>query len=131
MKWDPSLKTVELSKIQLTKRILSDEQKSKLKGFREIQCNHPGFTYLTAQEDKDTIPDHTWKWANQDSEPQRGYSAIQVENGKETKTIEVYCKVTHRLDPIRWIRGKYNVPTNVGKKKQKKFDDEKKKGENA
>ena len=124
MKWDPCLKSVELPKFQLVQRILSDEQKLQLKGFHDIQCNHPGFTYLTGQDEKNTIPDHTWKWAGQSTEPQRGYSSIEIENGSERKTIEAYCKVTHRLDPVRWTRGKYTMPSQLNKKKQKHFVDE-------
>jgi hypothetical protein len=112
MSWDPAFQQAPVPPIQYLKREFTDAQKESLSGFTDVQVFYPGQTLLGI-----TIPsepeghywlNHFWKWSGQETTAERGLCSIQVEGPDGTKKdTEAYCKITHRLDPIRWIKNRY------------------------
>lgn len=119
MKWDPCLKTVEPPKVSFIDFSLSDGQKSQLKGYRDFSFTHAGYEnlkeFLATKESKLCGHlDHTWRWNGQTTPAAKGICKVFVlnKNTKEEKEINAFCKVTHILEPIQWLKEKGTSPEN-------------------
>lgn len=110
MKWDSTFKTVEPPKINYIMGGLTETQKQCFSGYRDIRISNPGWENLPGYtKDKEAWLDHPWRWNRQITPAQKGVCSIEIigSNG-DTKESEAFCKITHLLDPVRWIKGKYS-----------------------
>jgi len=117
---DPRLKG---SSIQLPKMVthpVSSSLKSQ-KGFEELQTFYPGMGLFCKSKEipnDDTWFDHMYRVTDvhwQESTKTSGKVSMRVEkntqeSGVEIQDISGFCKVTHLLDPVRWLQGKYSLP---------------------
>lgn len=120
MKWDPAFKTVDPPKVVFDATPLTEVQKTMFSGYREIQISHPGLANLPVPPKQDAWLDHSWRWNGQTSPVERGPCTIRLQGPVEKETT-AYCKVTHRLDPIRWVKGKYSDLPGGSPENQKAF----------
>ena len=124
MKWDPAFKTIEPPKINFLQGALTEEQKQSLSTYRNIELSNPGWENLpTAPKvPKDLWLDHEWRWNGQSTTAQKGTCKIDIKNpAGETKAINAFCKITHVLDPIRWIKRKYSEIDGGSPENQKAY----------
>ena len=110
MKWDPVFKTVDPPKIVYREANFTEEQKQALAGYRDIKTYHPGFENLPmAPKSQEIWLDHAWRWAGQTTPVQKGAcKVVLVDASGILKNADAFCKITHVLDPIRAIKGKYS-----------------------
>jgi hypothetical protein len=80
---------------QLTPRIPGLD--SVIPSFEELSCFHTEWMFVSCNKDDSDTEDSAGP----------GIYTITVTNGSKQKTIESYCKVTHALDPVRWMQGFY------------------------
>jgi hypothetical protein len=115
MKWDPALKTIDPPKVVFSTQEMLPSQVNCFEGYRNLRVYHPGLTCLQpnlkdSSGDTQILLDNFWKWASQTTPVTRGPSSISIVSSTgETANTEAYCKITHAVDPIRWIKGKYST----------------------
>ena len=90
-------------------------------GFQELQTFYPGLGLVcnlkTAPED-DLWLDHKYRLKevfSQETTKRSGKVSLRIEQnshetGKEVHDISGFRKITHLLDPVRWLQGKYSMP---------------------
>lgn len=117
---DPRLKGSQLPSPELLAFALPKGIKD-LSGFEEIQTFYPGMGVvcnLKSAPESDMWFNHAYRVIDvleQESTTQSGPVRIQIEKhkaetGGELQTIQGFRKVTHLLDPVRWLQGKYSLP---------------------
>lgn len=107
MKWDTAFKTVEPPKINFTMGGLTEDQLKCFSGYRDIRISNPGWENLpTHPKGKEAWLDHARAWTSQTTPVQKGECEILL-TGNTSQTT-AYCKITHLLDPVKWIKGKYS-----------------------
>jgi hypothetical protein len=86
----------------------------KLKSFSNLHTYHPGLGYLFDVSGDSTIPiqmDNLFRTKHAEhsvQEPKIVHLELENRSNKdEFESRSAYMKVTHLLDPITWIRGKY------------------------
>lgn len=86
----------------------------KLKSFSNLHTYHPGLGYLFDVSGDSTIPiqmDNLFRTKHAEhsvQEPKIVHLELENRSNKdEFESRSAYLKVTHLLDPITWIRGKY------------------------
>jgi hypothetical protein len=128
MKWDPAFKTVDPPRIVFVSGGPTEAQKQNLMGYRDIRISNPGWESLPTQpspKGQEAWLDHQWRWSSQSTPVQKGECKIQLICDScginETKESEAFCKITHLLDPIRWIKGKYSDTPGGSPENQKAF----------
>lgn len=128
MKWDTAFKTVEPPKINFALGGLTQEQMKCFSGYRDIRISNPGWENLPTrppgQKEKEAWLDHARKWSSQMTPVQKGECHIRVadSSGASTETA-AFCKITHLLDPIRWIKGRYSDLPGGSAENQKAFSE--------
>ena len=88
----------------------------QMSGYRNISLSHPAYSLLGLDSKTQAWLDHKWRWQAQSSEAGKGDCEITLGNGKQ----KAYCKVTHLLDPVRWMKGRYEfapAPANPSRTK--------------
>ncbi len=126
MKWDKALKTVEPPKINFLQVGFTEAQVQCFSGYRDIRISNPGWENLPTLpkgiEGKEAWLDHEKRWKSQTSPVQKGECQITVtdHSGVET-TLNAFCKITHLLDPIKWIKGRYSDLPGGSPENQKAF----------
>ena len=88
----------------------------KLKSFTNLHTYHPGLGYLFDVSGDSTIPiqmDSLFRTKHAEhsvQEPKIVHLELENRlNKDEFESRSAYMKVTHLLDPITWIRGKYGI----------------------
>lgn len=94
------------------------EDLKHVKGYSHLQTFFPSLSKLFRinkyQANKITL-DVPFKIIQIESKGEQGICQLKLQNKDgETKTISAFCKVTHLLDPIRWMQGKYSLPKEAG-----------------
>jgi hypothetical protein len=117
---DPRLKGSILPSPKVISSPLSSLCK-KQEGFQELQTFYPGLGLVcnlkTAPED-DLWLDHQYRIKevfSQETTKRSGKVSLRIEQnshetGKEVHDISGFRKITHLLDPVRWLQGKYSMP---------------------
>ncbi len=117
MKWDPALKTMDPPKTVFTTQQFSEDQRKSFQGYRNLRSYHPGLQSLQPKlkdvsGDSQLLLDHFWRWMSQTTPVKRGPASVTIVSSSGTTTpAEAFCKITHTVDPIRWIKGKYSTDT--------------------
>ena len=117
---DPRLKGSSLPPPKMVSHSVSSALKTQ-KGFEEFQTFYPGmglFCKTKEIPEDDTWFDHTYRVTNvpwQENTKTSGKVSIRIEkntqeSGVEIQDISGFRKVTHLLDPVRWLQGKYSLP---------------------
>ena len=96
------------------------ENLQKEKGFHNLQTYHPGMALLCNLKEapkRDIWLDHAQRViATEGGSPKRSLPlTLRVEKNSEQRGLEVedvsgFRKITHLLDPVSWLQGKYSVP---------------------
>ncbi|NBO60845.1 MAG: hypothetical protein EBU82_07740 [Flavobacteriia bacterium] len=120
---DPRLKGSQLPPIQMTSWPLSKALKDQ-EGFEELQTFYPGMglvTNIKSAPETDIWLDHKYRVTNvlsQDTQKTSGKVSLRIEknsqeSGGEIQDISGFRKITHLLDPVRWLQGKYSIPKHA------------------
>jgi hypothetical protein len=80
-------------------------------GYKDLSTFYPSLTKLLGLTEKPT--EEVWldscpRITSIDCSGSAGPCRITVDGSAEPRTV--YMKVTHRLDPIQWIKGEYSLP---------------------
>lgn len=130
--WDPAFQTLEIPETKLVYRPLTDEQKEELAGCRELTTYHPAQNFLRCSREAaaDHWLDHTFYWVGQKDPFQKGPCTISLKQIGQDSVVEkkAYCKLSHILDPIRWVKNRYtrsadSKRTKAAARTQKKMKD--------
>lgn len=117
---DPRLKGSPLPAPKLLGFPVPENLKTQ-EGFQDLQTFYPGMDIFgKTKELTDTDPwfDHTYRVKeilSEDSKKSSGRVSIRIEkntqeSGIELQDISGFRKITHLLDPVRWLQGKYSMP---------------------
>jgi hypothetical protein len=117
---DPRLKGSTLPSPKVISSPLSSSCRNQ-EGFQELQTYYPGMGLVcnlkSAPED-DLWLDHKYRVKevlSQETKKRSGKVCLRIEQngqdtGREVQDISGFRKVTHLLDPVRWLQGKYSMP---------------------
>jgi hypothetical protein len=120
---DPRLKGSRLP----SPSVFSFDVPSQLKqhaGFEEVQSFYPGMGIVanikTAPE-TDLWLDHRHRVTNvfsHDSNKTSGKVSIRIEKNSQESGVDIqdisgFRKITHLLDPVKWLQGKYSIPKHA------------------
>jgi hypothetical protein len=117
---DPRLKGSLLPSPKVISSPLSSSCKRQ-QGFEDLQTFYPGLGLVcnlkSAPED-DLWLDHRYRIKDvlsQETGKRSGRVCLRIEQntqdtGKEIQDISGFRKITHLLDPVRWLQGKYSLP---------------------
>lgn len=106
-KWDNAFQSFSPPSVVPIQEVLSTKHIVQMSGYRNLSISHPAYSLIGLDSKKQAWLDHKWRWHGQSSEAGRGECDITVINGKHLGNQKAYCKVTHLLDPIRWMKGRY------------------------
>ena len=117
---DPRLNGSQLPPPKVLDHPLSDAVRTQT-GFETIQTFYPGmgiFSCLKKNSEEDLWFDHKyrvidlsgWKETKTSGPVSLRIERNTSESGEEVQDILGFRKVTHLLDPIRWLQGKYSLP---------------------
>ena len=117
---DPRLKGSLLPPPKLMAHAVSPSLQGQTE-FYEIQTFYPGmglFGKAKDFHDEDIWFDHSFRVTDilsQDTTKSSGKVSIRIEknlaeSGVEVQDISGFRKITHLLDPVRWLQGKYSLP---------------------
>ena len=118
--WDAAFKSVPPPPVVPIQQTLTAEHMAQMSGYRNLSLSHPAYSLLGLDSTTQSWLDHKWRWQSQSSEAGKGECEITLGNGKQGGKEKVYCKVTHLLDPVRWMKGRYEfstTPANASRKK--------------
>ena len=115
---DPRLKGSQLPSPKLISSPLACKNQP---GFDQFQTFYPGMGLvcnLKSAPEEDLWFDHAYRVTNvtwQESSKHSGKVSLQIEKnsqipGNEIQDISGFRKVTHLVDPVRWLQGKYSMP---------------------
>ncbi|HAL95134.1 MAG TPA: hypothetical protein DCP55_04090 [Chitinophagaceae bacterium] len=114
--WDAVFKSVPPPSVVPIQEVLTSDHMVQMSGYRNISLSHPAYSLLGLDSKTQAWLDHKWRWQAQSSEAGKGDCEITLGNGKQ----KAYCKVTHLLDPVRWMKGRYEfapAPANPSRTK--------------
>ena len=114
--WDNAFKSVSPPPVVPIQETLTTEHMAQMSGYRNLSVSHPAYSLLGVDSTTQAWLDHKWRWQGQSSEAGKGECEITLGNGRQ----KAYCKVTHLLDPVRWMKGRYEfatAPANGSRKK--------------
>ena len=120
-----------------TYTIHSKRKPFKLKSFRDLHTFHPGLAYLYDLSGDSSIPIQMDNLLNAKmaehsvQEPKIVHLELDRRGSDEYESRSAYLKVTHLLDPITWVRGKYELedspnffrPSSLPKRAAQKLND--------
>ena len=119
----PQLRGIELPKPCFRMGRLSPEL-LHVNGYEHLQTFFPTLTKIfriaKRTYDNEIWMDTKWRITSIDCSGTSGPCNVKLEENKDTSgclatdTKSVFMKVTHLLDPIHWIQGKYGLPKNMG-----------------
>jgi len=103
-----------------TPRFLLDplsEDLQKIRGYKNLQTFFPAMTKVFKinkfQSDQARL-DTPWQILSVDCSGNQGFCHIMLKEGEAVTTKPAYLKVTHLLDPVRWMKGGYSLPKESG-----------------
>jgi len=105
--WDAVFKSVPPPPVVPIQEVLTTDHMAQMSGYRNLSLSHPAYSLLGLDSKTQAWLDHKWRWQGQSSEAGKGDCEITLRNGKQ----KAYCKVTHLLDPVRWMKGRYEFAT--------------------
>lgn len=105
--WDAAFQSFSPPSVVPIQQVLTTEHMAQMSGYRNLSLSHPAYSLLGVDSKKQAWLDHKWRWHGQSSEAGRGECEIKLVNGKQVGKQTAYCKVTHLLDPVRWMKGRY------------------------
>ena len=90
---------------------------SRVQGYRKLQTFFPAMSKLAGPiENKSTDIwfDNKWRIHSLDLSGVRGPCKVTIGSSDISGVAErdAYVKVTHLLDPVRWMQGKYSLPSD-------------------
>lgn len=100
-----------------TPRFLLEDMSEELhhvKGYRNLQTFFPTLTKvfrINKFQSSKICLDMPWRIAAVDCSGGQGVCKLSL---KDKGDIKAYLKVTHLLDPIRWMQGHYSLPIEAG-----------------
>jgi hypothetical protein len=103
-----------------TPRFLLGEMPSDLqyvRGYKNLQTFFPTLTKvfrLNKYQSSKVWFDMPWKLQSIDCSGGQGVCKIVIKEGEQSRTVNAYMKVTHLLDPVRWMQGHYSLPIEAG-----------------
>jgi hypothetical protein len=120
---DPRLKGSMLPSPKVLSSPLSFSCKNQ-QGFQELQTFYPGLGLvcnLKTAPEEDLWLDHQYRIKevlSQETTKRSGKVNLRIEKnsqdtGKEVQDISGFRKITHLLDPVRWLQGKYSMPKHA------------------
>ncbi len=120
---DPRLKGSQLPSIKVVASALPTTLKNQ-KGFEELQTFYPGMGLVTDMKvapQTDIWLDHKYRVIqvlSEESSKTSGKVSLRIErnsheSGGEIQDISGFRKITHLLDPVRWVQGKYSIPKHA------------------
>lgn len=101
------------------KYVLEDMAESlhHVKGYRNLQTFFPTLTQIYRinkfQSSKICL-NMPWRISSVDCSGGQGPCKIILKDKGTTREVKAYLKVTHLLDPIRWMQGHYSLPVEAG-----------------
>lgn len=115
---DPRLKG---SSLPIPKLISSPLECKNQPGFEQLQTFYPGIGLVCnvkVAPETDLWLDHTHRIKevlSQETNKRSGKVSLRIEKnttttGSEVQDISGFRKITHLLDPVRWLQGKYSLP---------------------
>ena len=115
---DPRLKG---SSLPIPKLVSSPLECKKQPGFDQLQTFYPGIGMicnLKMAPETDLWLDHSYRIKEvlaQETAKRSGKVSLRIERntsttGDDVHDISGFRKVTHLLDPVRWLQGKYSLP---------------------
>jgi hypothetical protein len=115
---DPRLKG---SSLPIPKLVSSPLECKKQPGFDQLQTFYPGIGMicnLKMAPETDLWLDHSYRIKEvlaQETAKRSGKVSLRIERntsttGDDIHDISGFRKVTHLLDPVRWLQGKYSLP---------------------
>ena len=118
---DPRLKG---SSLPIPKLISSPLVCRNQTGFEQLQTFYPGIGLvcnLKSAPETDLWLDHSYRVKDvlwQESTKRSGNVSLQIEKntvttGSDVQDISGFRKITHLLDPVRWLQGKYSLPKHT------------------
>jgi hypothetical protein len=118
---DPRLKGSSLS---VPKLISSPLECKNQPGFDQLQTFYPGIgiiSNLKIAPETDLWLDHSQRikeLLSQETSKRSGKVSLRVEKnttttGSDVQDISGFRKITHLLDPVRWLQGKYSLPKHT------------------
>jgi hypothetical protein len=120
---DPRLKGSQLPPIKVVSSSLPKSLREQT-GFEELQTFYPGMGLVAdmkAAPETDIWLDHKYRIRqilSQDSTSSSGKVSLRIEqngqeSGEDIQDISGFRKITHLLDPVRWLQGKYSIPKHA------------------
>ena len=116
MSWNPCFHCSEPKPIHL---VPHPESTITLQGYRKPTMYHPGYEHISnlfvkhGSNSTDSCRlDCQSHWVQQGTPVKKGETRILIQqaNTKQSpREITAYCKISHCLDPIRWMKGKYEL----------------------
>lgn len=118
---ESNLRGIALPQPQFRIAPLSKEL-SEVKGFNSLQTFFPAMSklYQLAPQEMDKVwLDNQWRITGLDISGTSGPCTLnlvpnQDSSGATPITRPAFLKVTHLLDPVRWMKGKYSLPKHNG-----------------
>lgn len=117
---DPRLKGSQLPSPKVLSHSLGEESR-KQEGFSDLQTFYPGMDIvcnLKGAPEEDIWLDHSYRLTrvlSSDTTKTSGAVTLRIEknspeSGVEVQDISGFRKLTHLLDPVRWLQSKYSLP---------------------
>jgi hypothetical protein len=117
---DPHLRGMDLPSPTILESPLSESLKNH-EGFSDVQTFYPGLGLLCSLKrapETDLWLNHSHrirKVVSQETQTGSGKVVLQIETNEQESGTNVretlgFRKITHLLDPVRWIQGKYSFP---------------------
>lgn len=103
-----------------TPRFLLEEMPTDLqyvKGYKNLQTFFPTLTKvfrINKYQSSKVWFDMPWRINAIDCSGGQGVCKVSLKEGEQLRTLNAYMKVTHLLDPIRWMQGHYSLPMEAG-----------------
>jgi hypothetical protein len=119
---ESNLRGIHLPSPQFRIAPLSKEL-SQVKGFNSLQTFFPAMSklyQLTPQQMDSVWLDTRWRITALDISGTSGPCSLSlvpnqdISGAVEPRTLPAFLKVTHLLDPVRWMKGKYSLPKHNG-----------------
>ncbi len=118
------LKGSQIPKPKLIQKNFSREGSGLEQDFSELQTFYPGMGVvcnIKNAPEMDLWFDHEYrivKVLSQKNTKKSGQVNLRIEkntqeSGVEIQDISGFCKITHLLDPGRWMQGKYSFPKHT------------------
>lgn len=120
---DPRLKGSQLPAPKVLAHPLSEGLQNQ-SGFEDIQTFYPGIGLLSKLKrapEQDLWLDHKYRVVGVKdfaTAKSSGNVCLQIEknsleSGIELQDVSGFRKITHLLDPVRWLQGKYSLPKHI------------------